>query len=305
MMADNEIYCAECKKKEVDPNKVVTCLYCFSSVHFKCRNIIGNAVRRVKESPFFCSSDCAATYQRIIEMKQNDQLMVSALASELKKTIATEMESVRYEVKLVTSAIEASQEFLSAKFDDIVSDFSNLKAENEILKQEIEILKKSNDNLTGAVHKLEINVDKTNKLTTSKNLMIFGVPIIPNENVSELVAKIFTSLGLSAETDAITSSSRIFTNIKSHNSLIPIRVIFKSVEAKEEIFNKKKLTGQLLSTTIDPLLLLHGKATTISIRDELTPLSLEIMKDLRESQTKLKIKYICSGRGGVVLVKIG
>lgn len=66
---------------------------------------------------------------------------------------------------------------------------------------------------------------------------------------------------------------------------------------------RKKQVGKLLSTTIDSSLLLNGRPTTVSIRDELTPLTTELLHELRESQDLFKIKYVWPGRHGTVLVR--
>lgn len=46
-----------------------------------------------------------------------------------------------------------------------------------------------------------------------------------------------------------------------------------------------------------------GKPSTLAIRDELTPLSLELLGNLRKLQTVLKIKRIWAGRGGNIYVR--
>lgn len=58
-----------------------------------------------------------------------------------------------------------------------------------------------------------------------------------------------------------------------------------------------------MSTVIDSKLAVNGKATTVTLRDELSPLSLELLKELRESKELLNVKYIWAGRGGTILVK--
>lgn len=233
--------------------------------------------------------------------------MISTLATELRKTVVDavtrEMEGVRTEVKQITTAIESSQEFLSSKFDEIVADFKDLKVENESLKHEVCMLRESNGKLTEQVNKLELNVDKINKTDIQHNAMLFGIPFTPNENTSIIVTKTTNALGLEIDADSVVSSERIFKNTKPSNPLIPIRIVFKNAEVKEAVLNRKKSIKQLQSTSIDQSLLLNGKATTVSIRDELTPLSLELIKELREVQGLFKIKYIWSGRSGTVLVK--
>lgn len=142
---DDGCVCTICDQKEADGSKVLTCMYCFSCVHFKCKNIVGKAICRMRESDYFCSSDCSAIYLRIISMQNSNKSMFSSFAAEMKATIAhvvaNEIKSVTTEVRQITATIEKSQEFLSAKFDEIVSDLNDIKLENERLKDELNCLK--------------------------------------------------------------------------------------------------------------------------------------------------------------------
>lgn len=302
MEKDDEFVCSVCKKKETDGTKVLTCMYCFSSAHFKCKNIVGNAIRRMRENDYFCSSDCSAIYQRIVMMQNNNNTLLSSLASTISSSVSMEMKSVKDEVNLITNAIEKSQDFLSQKFDNIVTDFKNLRIENEQLKSEIVKLKKSHTVMQHTVHKLEANVDKTDKTALGNNAIIWGIPTTPDENVSELVQKFLCNLGMTENFDFVVSAERFFSN-KSSNALVPIRIVFRDKESKELVFSKKKQMGQILSTLIDSKLVINGRAMNVTLRDELTPLSLEMLKELRDSQVLLNIKYVWVGRGGVVLVK--
>lgn len=307
MYKDDDFVCTVCKKKETDGSKVLTCMYCFSSAHFKCKNILGNAVRRMRENDYFCSSDCSAIYQRIVTTQNNNHALVSSLAAEMKAivsaSVAKEMQSVATEIKQITASIEQSQEFLAAKFDEIVSDFKDIKLENEKLKVEINHLKKSQSQLQSTVHKLEANVDKTDKAALDKNAIVWGIPTAPDENVSQLVEKLLSCLGLSENSGFVASAERIFVNSKNSNALVPIRIIFSDQESKDLVLNKKKQFGKLSSTVIDAKFLVNGRAMNVTLRDELTPLSLELLKELRGSQELLNIKYVWVGRGGIVLAK--
>lgn len=307
MEMDDEVVCSVCNKRESDVSKVLTCMYCFSSAHFKCKNVIGGAIRRMRENDYFCTRECSDIYQRIVVMQNSKNSLVSSLAAEMKATIsasvAKEMQSVTTEVKQITTAIEKSQTFLSDKFDDIVTEFKDLKIENEKLKAEIDCLKKSQNQLKSTVSKLEANVDKSEKSALENNAILWGIPTTPDENVSQLVEKLLRSLGISGTSGIVSSSERIFFNSKNSNALVPIRIVFCSKESKETVFAKKKQLGKLLSTVIDYKFVVNGRALNVTLRDELTPLSLELLKELRESQELLNIKYIWAGRGGVILAK--
>lgn len=304
---DNEpICCVVCKKQEPERNKLITCMYCFSSAHFKCRNIIGSAINRVRANMYFCTTSCSEIYKRIVDMQTNHSSMISSLTSELKATVssvvADQMVNVKNEVRSVTTAIEKSQDFLSAKFDDIVSDFKDLKTENECLKQRINELTESHSKLTSFVHQLEANVDKSDRKAISKNAVLLGLPCIQNENVLATVHNTIAQVGAQIEHDSIVSATRLFVSNKS-NVMIPIQIEFKDVSVKEMVLSKKREFGKIVSTNINENFLVNGKPTTVSIRDELTPLSLDLLRKMRESQELLKIKFVWPGRGGGILVK--
>lgn len=306
MDKDESIVCSICNKSEIDSLKVLTCMYCFTSAHFKCKNIVGAAVRRMREVEYFCSSECSNIYQRIISMRNDNHTLMSSFATEMKSVIsasvAKEMQNVASELKQITATVEKSQEFLSAKFDEIVTDFKDLKTENEKLKREIECLKNTQNQLQSTVYKLETNVDKSDKTCLDKNAVIWGIPTEDGENVFDLVEKMLLCLGLNANNKYVTSADRMFPN-KPAKELVPIRIVFCNKETKEIVFNQKKQFGTLLSTVINPKFTTNGKATTVTLRDELTPLSLELLKELRKSQGLLNIKYVWAGRGGVILAK--
>lgn len=303
---DNEsIICVECNKIEKDASKIITCMYCFSEAHYKCRNIGANAARRFKDRMYFCSHNCSSIYQRITEMQNNKSSIIESLAVELKGAVANavsqEIQCVRSEVKQVTTAIEKSQDFLSNKFDAI--DFQELKKENESLRREVDKLKNVQQNLSQTVYKLEHQVDKTSRDANSKNAVILGVPFLPDENTQEIAQKMITCLGADVAADAISAAARINSKNKPKNSLVPIRVVFKDECVKETVFSQKKECGKIMSTSIDPNFTINGNPTSVTIRDELTPLSMEHLNEMRRHQEKLKIKYVWSSRGGNVLVK--
>lgn len=306
-MEGEDSICVECNKVEKDTSKLVTCMYCFAEAHYKCRNIVGNAARRIKDRMYFCSHNCSSIYQRIMEMQSQKNSIVEALSAELKgvvtNAVSQEMKNFRSEVRQITTAIENSQQFLSDKFDGIVTDFQELKRENENLKLEVGMLKQTQKAMSKTVGTLELTVDRSAREANCNNAIVLGVPYRPDENTLEIVGNIIACYGMSIDAGAIVSADRLGGKNKISNSLIPIRVIFKDGEVKEAVFAKKKEFGKLLSSSVNANFLINGKPTTISMRDELTPLSLELLNEMRQYQEKLNIRYVWSSRGGNVLVK--
>lgn len=281
-------------------------MYCFSASHFKCKNIIGAAINRTKANIYFCTTNCSEIYKRIIEMQDGRTSLISSLAAELKASVASavadQMLNVKSEMRSVTGAIEKSQDFLSSKFDDVLSEFKTLKSENENLKHQIKELDKSHHELTTLVHQLEAKADKSDRKAVSNNAILLGLPYVPNENVMNFVNKTFEHIGVKLQPDSIVSATRLYRSNKT-NLIIPIQIAFKDMASKVEVLSKKKAFGTVFSTSIDTSILVNGNSTKITIRDELTPLSIELFRKMREYQESLKIKYVWPGRDGGILIK--
>lgn len=312
---DDDITCLDCHKKESDSSLLATCQYCFNCAHFKCRGLRGNARSRA-QIKFFCSDKCSALYERVMNIQRDHTALVKDISAQLSGQLNKIVENVvsdqlrqvrkdmRQELKTVTSAVEHSQDFLSSKFDTIASDFKDLKSENEQLKREMGSLKRSHCSLSEVVHALESNVDNTNKSAVSNNAIVFGMPSSPNENVNDLINQTFVCIGAVLPPDAIMSVSRLyaknFNNNKNPNLTIPIRVTFKDSVYKDMVILKKQEYGPLQPSAIYDT---FQNYSNITIRDELTPLMMGLLKEMRELQPILNIKYVWTGRGGVILVK--
>lgn len=303
---DNETICVVCKKCEHDVNKIISCMYCFSGAHFKCRNIVGGAINRAKSNMFFCTVNCSEIYKRIVEMQNSRSSTISILASELKDTVASvveaQMAQLKSEVRLATAAIERSQEFLSSKFDEIVADFHKQKIENDTLTQQVSDLSKSHDELLNFVYGLEDNVDKFDRKAISNNAVLMGLPCVKNENTMNLVDKTFDQVGITLPPNSVVSAARLYVDNKS-NAVVPIQIIFKNKNVKEIVLSRKKDICSILSTNIDQSFLVNGKPTNISIRDELTQLATELLRKMRRYQETFKIKFVWPSRGGGIFVK--
>lgn len=312
---DDDIVCLDCHKEETDPNLLATCQYCFNCAHYKCRGLRGNARSRAKLK-FFCSDKCSMLYERVMNIQRDHTALVKDISSQLSSQLNNIVENVvsdqlhqvrkdmRLELKTVTSAVEHSQNFLSSKFDAIASDFKDLKSENDQLKHEMESLKRSHCSLSEVVHALESNVDNTNKNAVSNNAIVFGMPSSPNENVNDLIKQTFDCIGAVLPPDAVLSASRLyaknFSNNRNPTSTIPIRVTFKDTVYKDMVVLKKQEFGPLQPSSINDT---FPNNSNITIRDELTPLMMGLLKEMRDLQSILNIKYVWTGRGGVILVK--
>lgn len=299
------VNCMQCKKPEPDPKNMITCMYCFSSFHFECKDIYGKAKHKIKRDKYFCAVKCAELFKRITEMSSNKSSMLSMVNAEIQNFVSqvvSEMNCVKSEVKTVCMAIDESQEFLASKFDRIVTEFNALKAENEDLKQQIDQLKKSQTTLQSTVQEVERGMNCADMEIISNNVMFFGLPSTSGENVPELIKSTVGKIGVNLSTRSLVSATRLFKPNKP-NTLVPIRAVFRSKSDKELILNKKREFGPMLSTLINESFLIDGKPSVIVIRDELTPPMIDLLKKIRAMQKQLNVKFIWPGRNGYINIK--
>lgn len=301
---NTSVECVVCEKLESNANNILTCLYCFSNAHPFCRNITGKAFKRIKSKMYFCTVRCSENFERINKMLNNKTFNLSTISEEMKSIVSSivisQLNVMNSEVKSVSSAIEKSQNFMSSKFDDILEGYKQLKKENETLKQHISIMEKSISALESTVNDMEEEINKSELKEISNNAIILGIPFTKNENLTDIVCKTASHIGVNLNPESLVSATRVKTNHKV-NATGPIRLVFKRLCDKELLFAKKKFFGTVKTAQIiqkpDP------NNTNVIIRDELTPLALNLLNKIRELQSKYKIRYVWPGRNGAILVK--
>ncbi|XP_055591278.1 uncharacterized protein LOC129743318 [Uranotaenia lowii] len=296
-----DILCAICSKPEKDPTKVIECLYCFKSEHFKCRNLAGEAIRKFRKQPFYCSLDCRNLHAATTTKSSAEESLV---LKEL-RTVLTEIRETKSELSEVRNTvkeIEKSQDFVSTKLDGILSELQELKINQNKLKKDVVVLQSDQRKVEETVSNLELEVDRINRLALSANAVILGVPMKASENLNQIVELIARTVGYALPPNAILDCKRLVTKDadKGKNKTIPIKVVFASEKFKEDLFERKKAHGQLLLSAI-------GFESTIArkiiLRDDLTSYGINLLKTAREKQAEADFKYIWPGRNGVILAK--
>lgn len=304
-MENSKVVCTMCKQGNVDENECVTCKYCFSSFHFKCKNISVKSIHYLRKVGYFCTPHCAELFKRIIERQELKSPMKTLVSAELKSAVSNivnEMNTVKGDVYSITTAIEKSQDFLSSKFDIIVAELNKLKSENENLKQQVVELQNSQMILKSTANKVECAITKADNDAIANNAIVFGFPTKPNENVHELIHKTAEVIGTRLSDNSIASATRLYSSRKP-NAIVPIRVKFNSKTEKESMLLRTKKVKELKSTSIDKSLVVNGQPTSIVIRNELTSSTIQLLKELRGMQQKYNVKYIWPGKNGDILIK--
>lgn len=216
------------------------------------------------------------------------------------------LEAVKEESKCVKEIV-ASQQFLSNQFDRMVQlmnslkdEIKHLRAENVHLKLSINRLTDNAKTISNVVDQAEKDIDSHHRAQLSVNAVVLGIPRAPQEDTKSIVVGICNVLGYENAEEKIASCSRV---ANSKAVCPPIRVSFKNVNAKESLLDLKTSFGKLDVATLQGVIVPQGTVGKVVIRDDLSPLSMRILQELKQLQSSLDLRYIWPGRHGAIMVR--
>lgn len=298
-MSEAATVCVLCKKEENDQKKVVECIYCHKCEHLKCKNIIGNAVRKIRERAYFCSLECQEFHQRTTSNTSTETKILRDLQTVLAEVRETKTELIS--VKNTIGDIEKFQNFLSEKLDCLISDVASLKSEQGVLKADVTTLFEKDKGLSARMESLESNVDRINRAAVSRNAVLLGIPMQKNEETKQIVWKVAAAVGCRLAEGAVVEARRLARSGEDGTKPVPIKITFNEERDKEEFFVKKRNHGKLLATQVDPSY--TGPPRTVVLRDELTSFGMKLLNGAREFQGLTDFKFVWPGRNGAILMK--
>lgn len=232
------------------------------------------------------------------ELKMGDTRLSTALPE-----IA---EIVQNEMKTITSSITESQQFISSTFDDFVAkftvlcdEFKALRRENAVLRNALENLQAQTKTLQTRVDDQETAADSHQKSLLASHVIVSGVPNIPNENVDATVEKVGITMNCHPLLKHVVSCVRM----KSMNGqpCPPIKIIFDHPETKTAFVEAKIRYGKLPASSIFKNI--PNNTGNVTIRNELSPLAMKILKEVRSKQKSIGLQYVWPGMHGEILVK--
>lgn len=215
--------------------------------------------------------------------------------------------SLRKESSNCLKDVVASQQFLSNKFEEMLghmkllqSELQVLRTENHCLKQSIKTLSENAKSIQKVVRQAEQDIDCHQRSELASNAIILGIPRTAQENTDDVVLKTCEALGYTTAKNDMVSCSRLRS---SRSEMSPIRVTFKSARCKEMLMDRKKSYGTLNVSAIQIPKLPTGTQGRIVIRDDLSPLSLRLLQEIRGLQADLDLRYVWPGRNGAIMVR--
>lgn len=295
---EDSIICVVCEKEEADENKVIECVECHRYWHTKCKKLFGTTARRARQKPFVCGTECSEMRSSVENGKKAEGLITKVL-NEVQCMRQEHAES-NQELKDALKELEKSQAFLAAKFEDINADIKDLKLGQHYLKGQVDEVHEKYETVSATVDKLEKEVDHFNRANLKSNAVVLGVPATKDEDLTAVIRMLAEAIKCQLPENAVLEAKRIGDG-KDGGKYAPIKVVFASEEFKEMVFECKRTHGVLKASQ------LGSKFTTVSdrivLRDELTTYGINLLREVRDLQEALGIKFVWPGRDGVILLR--
>lgn len=322
MLSDEEekTVCCICEQVQENATRTIECVQCNKSVHFRCKKIYGNAIAKVRKKPYHCSIECidmSTAHSRKMEGGYDDVIAEIRLLGQSVRDANQESAHVRRTVEKTqaqmvvlvetTKHIEESQEFLAKQFDELQDNFKifkqqlgGLTAENKKMRKEVDDLNEKYNNLFSTFERLEMNIDKVNRSSVSKNAVILGIPVAENENTKELVRKLASTIGFELQANDVVDARRLMKNNVASQTA-PILVSFVTEQIKEKFFEHKRSRGTLPTAAVCSSF--AGSTSRVVIRDEMTAFGRDLYNAAKQFQTSTGYKYVWPGRNGKILLR--
>jgi Baculovirus FP protein len=202
----------------------------------------------------------------------------------------------------VLEAIQKSQDFLSAKVDNLLEQLSALKEENTGLKERVKHLEIKCSSLEYTVYSMERETDTVKREKIASNLLIHGVPYFSNENPTQIVIDIAAKLDHSLGEESILSCSRLTNSNKNNAAKAPLMVKFADISVKRELVMKLRRKKLLLLSEVYPQCPGDDRAR-ISLRDDLTPLQRMLFKEAKGLQELFQLRFAWMKDGEIFVRK--
>lgn len=198
-------------------------------------------------------------------------------------------ETSNEDLKKLIENIQVSVDFLSEKFDELQEENRKLK---NMLKENI----KKNNILEERVKSLEQIMEKTEREKLKNNIILIGVAKQrKNENVTEIVNKVFKNINTKIEPNEIIEAYRK----DEENNKSPIIVKLASNEIKSKILNARKQIGSITTKECQ----LTGEENEIFINEQLTQLKNNLFYKARELKKEYKYKFLWTRDGNIYIRK--
>lgn len=234
--------------------------------------------------------------QRILD----DRLKIQT--EEFKKLICTyhssfleELNKIQASTEIFKEEIDASQDFLNQKFEELTVSVIKIQTENTRLSHENSSLKTQLLELNNRLVQSENEQESTNQYLRRDCLEFHGIPEIPGEDTDALVCKVAELL----EVDLYTSDISISHRLPAKKGQTPAIIArFYVRKTRDKLYQARANLKTYNSTNLG-----FERENKLYVNECLTSKSRNILKQAKEIQKQHKYKYVWTKYGKVYMRK--
>ena len=199
--------------------------------------------------------------------------------------------------------IETSQQFISSQYDAVVTKVQEVKKQNKDTDNWIQQADKYMDGLSKDNYNIGAKLDELEQYTRRDCLEITGIPIVLDDNPSQLVREMSEAIGVQLAENDISVAHRLPPTKKVKDRLI---VKFTRREKRDEVYKKRrqlksKRTKDLPTVARQPKSSVISQKAEIHINESLTPYRRRLFGRLLEYKRSHNYKYIWTTNGKLML----
>ena len=247
--------------------------------------------------------------KHVDELKLVNENSIKKLAADAMKIWESEHLAQITALKAKIEELRSSQEFNSAKYDDLVTECEDLKKVNKLQEQEIMKLKSQSMKLEARGDKEEEKVDAIEQYGRRLNLEISGIPIKDGENTNKIMEEIAKLVNVELSADQISTSHRLAVKPKrtagTENGIETetppphsIIVRFLSRDVRNQVYRNRKLlrNADLKNFSVEG-------TSKIFINENLTPTRKKLFWKAKQQSKTNNYKFFLTVNGNIFVRK--
>lgn len=158
-----------------------------------------------------------------LTVKSLKELWAKESHPNIREEIRKEVDSLKaglQDLRTRFEEIENSQDFISNKYDIVISTIKDVKEHNDSLKGDIRVIKEDIGKLGNDYLNVEIQLNELEQYARRDCLEITGIPIVPNDNPALLVKEMSEIMRVNLSSNDISIAHRLPPTKKVKDRLI-------------------------------------------------------------------------------------
>lgn len=224
--------------------------------------------------------------------------LLPSIRKEIKLESELIMNNIR-ELKEKCMQIEKSQEFLSAKYEQLMQSIQSTKKQVDIATNKMKHQEESISSLKDNTDELYFLVDELQQYSRRDCIEINGIPKLEGENANQIVIEISSLIGVQLSQEDISIAHRLPDTRK-----VKDRIIAKLVrrDKKDEIYkNRRKLQKKTNKDIPSVASSLKGKPGRIHINESLTSYRRRLLGKINSFKKENHYKFLWTQNGKILL----